>query len=132
MRNPIRKGYIFFGSIPVIFCLYVGIHTGGSSLMKALAITTGGLLGTIYAARKYRRQNKPLTTWNVGINAAIGSVVAATLTGMIAGGPLAAAEAFGYALVTGSLTAWGFGLIATEAFGNRVIIGADPVSLPTS
>jgi hypothetical protein len=117
--TPVRKDYILFGAIAVIFSLYVGLHTGGSSQSYAIAIVVGCILGTARAVKRFRHDSKRFTRNRVTLNAAIASWIAASFVGLVSGGPVVAAEALGYALAMGSFSAWGFALIALELFGDR-------------
>lgn len=115
----IRKDYILFGAVAVIFSLYVGLHAGGSSQAYAIAIVVGCILGTVRAVNRFRHDSKRFTRNRITQNAAFASWIAASFVGLVSGGPLVAAQAFGWALVLGSFSAWGFALIALELFGDR-------------
>jgi hypothetical protein len=114
---PIRKDHILFGAIAVIFSLYVGL--GGSYQVTTIAIVVGCILGTARAVNRFRHDRERFTRSRVTLNAAIGSWIAATFVGLVSGGPFAAGEGLGYALVLGSFSAWGFAMIALELFGDR-------------
>ena len=130
--TPIRKDYIVFGAIAVIFSVYVGLHAGGTSQSYAIAIVMGCIAGTVRAVLRFRSDSKRFTRNRVTLNAAIGAWTVASLLGLVSGGPLVAAEALGYALVLGSFSAWGFALIALELFGNRSDAKPFIESKPTS
>lgn len=127
-----RKDYILFGAVAVIFSLYVGLHAGGSSQISAIAILAGCIFGTARAVNRYRHDSERFTRNRVTLNAAVASWIAASFVGLVSGGPLVAAEAFGYALLSGSFSAWGFALIALELFGGRSETKPLMESKPTS
>jgi hypothetical protein len=113
---PLRTTFILLGTIPIIYCLYLGIHMGGMFQFYAIAIAAGCTVGTARAVKRYRQGNEALTRNIVWINAATGSWMATGLLGLLVGGPFMAAKAFGHALVAGSLSAWGFAVIGVEVF----------------
>jgi hypothetical protein len=115
--TPIRKDHILFGAIAVFFSLYVGL--GGRYQVTTIAIVVGCILGTARAVKRFRHDSERFTRNRVTLNAAIASWIAASVVGLISGGPLVAAEALGYALLLGSFSAWGFAFIALELFGDR-------------
>jgi hypothetical protein len=117
--TPIRKDHILFGAIAVIFAVYVGLHAGGSSQVYTIAMVVGCILGTARAVNRFRHDRERFTRSRVTLNAGIASWIAAFLVGLVSGGPFGAGEALGYALLLGSLSAWGFAMIALELFGDR-------------
>jgi hypothetical protein len=120
-----RLDNLLGGAILALFCLYVPIHSGGTSQLYGYAIAIGCILGTARALQMSRRENRVPVRKSVWLSAAIGAWIVGAFTGLLTGGPLQAAEALGYSLAMGSAVAWGFALVITELVRGSAVSEAE-------